>query len=59
MFYLEHSRWPGALPESEDPEGDKDSEELWACAEKVSTICTGDSFAEASSELVENAVKEV
>ncbi len=58
-FYLENSRWPGSLPEAEDAEGEKDFEELWACAEKVGTICTGEAYGEDVSELVEKAVKEV
>lgn len=58
-FYLEHSRWPGSLSESEDADGAKDFDELWACAEKVATICTGESYGADASELVEKAVKEV
>jgi hypothetical protein len=58
-FYLEHSRWPGSLSEAEDAEGEKDFDELWACAERVAMICTGESFCEEASELVEKAVKEM
>jgi hypothetical protein len=47
------------LPEAEDAEGEKDFDELWACAERVATICTGESFREEASELVEKAVKEM